>query len=116
MLISRSKLFALLASASVFAVAAFDASAAEQWHFVVKNGTSSNITQLQVSVDNKTWGDFAVGKGIAPGQTATMIWDESTNNEPCEEYLRAKFADGSASESSKQDFCKDLDSPIEFND
>jgi len=97
-------------------VLAFGASAAQQWHFVVKNKTESNITKLQVSQDRKEWGNFDVGSGIGPGERATLVWDESTNNEKCHQWIRAKFEDGSWSEPSKQDFCKDLDEPIEFTE
>jgi len=95
---------------------AFSASAAQQWHFVVKNKTESNITKLQVSQDKSEWGNFDVGSGIAPGERATLVWGESTSNEKCKQWIRAKFADGSWSEPSKQDFCQDLDDPIEFGE
>ena len=95
---------------------ALSASAGQQWHFVVKNKTESNISQLQVSQDKKEWGNFDVGGGIAPGERATLVWDESTNDQSCKQWIRAKFADGSWSEPSKQDFCQDLDEPIEFSE
>jgi hypothetical protein len=101
---------------AAFALPAVQASAADQWHFIVKNVTKSNITNLEVSEDNKTWGNFDIGKGIAPGETAKLIWDASTNEQGCEQWLRAKFADGSTSEASQQDFCEDLDTPIEFSE
>lgn len=91
-------------------------SAADQWHFVVANKTESKITKLQVSEDKSSWGDFDVGSGIAAGATATMVWDASTDNEGCNQWIRAKFADGSTSPASKQDFCQDLDDPIEFTE
>lgn len=101
---------------SAIALPALSAVAADQWHFVVKNATESRITKLQVSQDKKEWGDFDVGRGIAVGETATMVWDSSTNDENCEQWIRAKFADGSYSAASKQDFCEDLDTPIEFSE
>src|SRR5690606_17185312 len=97
-------------------VAAAQAHAADEWHFVVSNQTSSKIVKLQVSEDKSEWGDFDVGSGIGPGTTETMVWDHSTDNEGCEQWIRAKFADGSTSEASKQDFCQDLDDPIEFGE
>ena len=99
-----------------FALPTLQAAAADQWHFVVKNTTESRITKLQVSQDKKEWGDFDVGRGIASGETATMLWDSSTDNENCKQWIRAKFMDGSFSEPSKQDFCEDLDTPIEFSE
>lgn len=99
-----------------FVLIAGQAFAARQWHFVVKNKTDSAIVKLQVSPTKSNWGDFDIGNGIKPGEKATLVWDESTNNEPCEEYIRAKFADGTTSPPSKQNFCEDLDTPIEFSE
>jgi hypothetical protein len=101
---------------SAFALPALQAGAADQWHFKVTNATESRITKLQVSEDKKEWGDFDIGKGIAPGKTETMVWDSSTDDEGCEQWIRAKFSDGSYSAASKQDFCEDLDTPIEFSE
>jgi len=107
-------------SMSIFCItmgaAAMQASAADEWHFVVSNQTSSKIVKLQVSEDKSEWGDFDIGSGIAAGSTETMIWDHSTDNQSCEQWMRAKFADGSTSAASKQDFCQDLDDPIEFSE
>jgi hypothetical protein len=103
----------LCASLSVPMLSAF---AADQWHFVVKNKTGSKITKLQVSQDKSDWGDFDIGSGIDPGKTETLVWDSSTDDENCDQWIRAKFSDGSYSEASKQDFCQDLDTPIEFED
>lgn len=104
-----------LAGASL-ALAAGSAFALQQWHFVVKNKTSSRITKLQVSIDKSEWGDFDIGKGINPGEKATLVWDASTDDQPCKQWIRAKFKDGSTSEPSRQNFCEDLDEPIEFSD
>lgn len=102
---------------AAIALPALQACAGEsEWHFKVTNATSSPIKKLQVSTDNKTWGDFDVGSGIGPGKTETMVWDSSTDGENCEQWIRAKFADGSTSPASKQDFCADLESPIEFSE
>lgn len=95
---------------------ALHAIAADEWHFVVKNKTESKITKLQVSQDKKDWGDFDIGSGIGPGKTETLVWDSSTDGENCDQWIRAKFSDGSVSEASKQDFCQDLDTPIEFSE
>jgi hypothetical protein len=90
---------------------------AESWHFVVKNKTDSAIVKLQVSQDKHTWGWFDIGsKGIAPGQRVTLEWASDTDDEKCHQWIRAKFADGSWSEATKQDFCHDLDDPIEFSE
>ena len=97
-------------------VIAGQALAAQEYHFKVANKTSADITTLQVSVDKKTWGNFDVGDGVKAGDTETFVWDESTNNEPCEEWIRAKFSDGEWSPASHQNFCKDMDAPIEFTE
>lgn len=101
---------------AVLALPALQAAAADQWHFKVKNATESRITKLQVSEDKKEWGDFDVGRGIGAGKTETMLWDSSTDNEGCDQWIRAKFSDGTYSEASKQNFCEDLDTPIEFTE
>jgi hypothetical protein len=93
-----------------------NAVAEDQWHFVVKNKTTSNITKLEVSQDKSDWGNFDIGSGIGPGERATLVWASSTNDEKCHQWIRAKFADGSYSQPSKEDFCKDLDDPIEFSE
>lgn len=101
---------------AAFALPAMQASAADQWHFKVKNATESRIVKLQVSENKKEWGDFDVGRGIAAGKTETMVWDASTDNEGCKQWIRAKFSDDTYSEPSKQNFCEDLDTPIEFSE
>lgn len=98
------------------ALPALSAIAADQWHFKVTNSTQSRITKLQVSEDKQSWGDFDIGRGIAPGKTETLVWDSSTDDEGCEQWIRAKFSDGSYSPASRQNFCEDLDSPIEFSE
>jgi len=101
---------------AAFVLPAITASAADEWHFKVTNKTSSKITQLQVSEDKQEWGGFDIGSGIAAGRTVTLVWDSSTNSEGCEQWIRAKFSDGSTSPASQQDFCQDLDDPIEFTE
>ncbi len=91
-------------------------SADSQWHFKVTNDTKTPIIKLEVSENKKDWGDFDIGKGIKPGVTDTMVWDASTDSEDCNQWIRAKFADGSTSDASKLDFCKDLDDPIVFSE
>lgn len=90
--------------------------AADEWHFVVENDTESRITELQVSQDGQEWGYFDIGRGIAPGETSTLVWDASTDDESCVQWIRAVFSDGSRSEASRQDFCTDLDTPIVFSE
>jgi hypothetical protein len=110
------KFIRIAAVCLAFALPALNAVGAEQWHFKVTNKTASNITNLQVSEDKSSWGNFDIGSGIGPGATETLVWDSSTNNQACDQWIRAKFADGSLSEASKENFCKDLDTPIEFSE
>lgn len=51
---------------------------------------------------------------IVKGRSSKLVWDESTHNEACEQWIRARFADGSASEPAKFDFCQAMDDPIVF--
>ncbi|MGZ5051312.1 MAG: hypothetical protein ACXWF8_05980 [Methylobacter sp.] len=93
----------LLVTASVAQAAGGD------YSFKVHNTTNSKITKILVSENGKSWGEFDIGSGIAAGATETLVWDSSTNNESCNQYFKASFADGSESESTKFDFCeKDL--------
>lgn len=76
------------------------------YSFSVRNNTRVKITKLLVSEDKKEWGYFDVGKGIAPGTEETMVWDLSTNNEGCDQYVKAEYADGTESEEAKFNFCE----------
>ncbi|BBC26414.1 hypothetical protein [Pseudanabaena sp. ABRG5-3] len=113
MIVKRS----LLVSTSVLAlslVVNVASASAEQWYFFVKNNSSSTIKRLFVAEPNKSWGEFDIGSGIAPGENTKMIWDSSTNNQQCRQWIKAKFADGSESTPSIIDFCQNLDDPIVF--
>ena len=101
----------LLASSLVTNVTS---ASAEQWYFKVQNSSNSTITELFVGEPNKTWGIADVGTGIASGETTTMVWDKSTDNELCKQWIKAKFADGSESPPAMIDFCEKLDVPIVF--
>ena len=61
-------------------------------------------------------GNFDIGSRIAPGERTTLVLDSSTDDQKCHQWIRAKFADGSFSEATKQDFCHDLNDPIEFSE
>jgi len=79
----------------------------EQFSFKVQNNTDSMITELLVSEDGKTWGKFDLGGGVAPGAESTMAWDKSTNDQNCEQEVKAKYKDGSESDAKKFDFCEE---------
>jgi hypothetical protein len=112
----RMKLQVTLLSAALLLGMGSACAGDSEWHFKVSNESKAKITKLQTSQDKKDWGDFDVGGGIKSGETATMIWDSSTDSEACKQWVRARFADGSSSEPSKIDFCKDLEDPIVFSD
>ena len=94
----------LLASPAAFA----------EYIFQISNNTDSKIVAVHVSEDGNTWGEFNIGSGIAAGATATMQWDDSTDESSCEWSFMATFADGSESEAVDFDFCED-ELVIEFN-
>src|SRR6266478_895669 len=90
------------------------AKASSEYKFKVHNNTKQDIKKIEVSENGKTWGIFDIGSGIKAGATDELVWDKSTDNENCEQYFRATFADGEVSEAVKFNFCeKDL--TLEFN-
>ncbi len=87
--------------------------AESEYSFSVRNNTRVNITKLLVSEDGKDWGYFDIGSGIAAGSNTTLTWDSSTNDEGCDQYVKAAYADGSESEKAKFNFCE-ADLELEF--
>ena len=106
---NRYALCALLGTMIAFAGAAM----AEGYSFEVKNTTDNKIVKLLVSEDGSKWGSFDIGKGIKPGQSVTLVWDESTDSESCEQEVKAVFDDESESEPSEFNFCES-DLALEF--
>ncbi|WP_333875611.1 hypothetical protein [Methylobacter sp.] len=97
----------VLASLSMGVVSINNAAAGESgYSFKVHNNTRTKITKLLVSEDKKNWGYFDIGQGIAAGGDMTLTWDESTNNEGCDQYVKAAYSDGSESEEAKFNFCE----------
>lgn len=92
------------------------AHAEREWYFFVQNGTNANITKLEVSPDNATWGIFEIGSGLEAGSTAKLVWAPNTNDEPCQQWMRATFADGTLSQPYQGEFCSNLDEPIVFTE
>lgn len=84
-----------------------------EYSYKVHNKSKSTITALLASEDGKTYGEFEIGKGIPAGQTVTLIWDKSTDEGNCEQWIKAKFADGGLSPAAKFDFCEE-DLVLEF--
>jgi hypothetical protein len=92
------------------------AAQAAEWYFYVQNNTRSTLTRLDVKQKGGPWGGFDIGSGIASGQKTRIEWGANTNNQACNQIIRATFADGSMSKELVNDFCKDLDTPIVFSD
>ena len=106
-----------LVSAGLFTLALVGnvaSASAEQWYFYAKNASSSTINSLLVSETGSSWGAFDIGAGIVSGENAKLVWSSSTNNESCNQFIKATFADGSESVPAKFNFCKDLNDPIVF--
>ncbi|PWW00110.1 hypothetical protein DFR52_103312 [Hoeflea marina] len=80
---------------------------ADEFSFTATNTTDSAITEVLVSENKSDWGYFDIGSGIKPGSTVNLLWDQSTNNESCTQWVKASYADGSESEPAKFDFCED---------
>lgn len=86
---------------------------ADQYKFTVTNNTNTKIAKILVSEDGEEYGQFNIGAGIPSGKTVTLVWDESTNGESCQQYFKAVFANGEESEPQQFDFCED-EVAIEF--
>ncbi|WP_019499066.1 hypothetical protein [Pseudanabaena sp. PCC 6802] len=110
----KNHVFASIALLALSTVALPNAASAEQWYFYVRNNSSAAIKQLLVSENGSSWGYFDIGSGVGVGAQAKMIWDSSTNNQGCSQLIKAVFSDGSESQPSRIDFCKNLDDPIVF--
>lgn len=80
---------------------------AEEFSFTATNSTGTLIKEILVSENKRDWGYFDIGKGIKPGVTVDLVWDQSTNSENCAQWVKAAYADGSESEPAKFDFCED---------
>lgn len=89
-------------------------SAMAEYSFKVHNNSDQRIVSIEASPDGESWGDFDIGRGIASGDVATLVWDSSTDDSDCEWEFRATFEEGFVSDSSTLDFC-DGDLEIEFD-
>ena len=111
----RRVLSILCATAATFVLSSLPLAAADEYSFTVSNKTEQKIKEVLVSQDKKTWGKFNIGSGIPKGKTVTLVWDKSTNNEACKQWVKAVYADGEESEPAKFDFCEE-DLEIEFEE
>lgn len=80
---------------------------ASDYTFTVENNADQRIVKIEVSEDGESWAPFDIGKGIASGQSAELVWDESTNGSDCEWQFRATFSGGDVLASDWVDFCQD---------
>jgi len=93
----------LSVAAAAYARTGFD------YKFKVHNNTKTKIVKILASEDGKSYGNFDIGDGIEPGETATLVWDKSTDEAGCNWYFKAVFDGGEESEAVKFNFCeKDL--------
>lgn len=86
---------------------------AEEYKFQVHNNTDTKIAKILVSEDGEAWGFFNIGSGIKSGDTVTLVWDQATNGESCEQQFKAVFANGEESQPVAFDFCES-DVALEF--
>lgn len=89
------------------------AAVADEYKFTVTNNTNTKITKILVSQDGEEYGFFNIGSGIPSGKTVTLVWDQSTAGENCQQYFKAVFANGEESEPQDFDFCEE-EVAIEF--
>lgn len=101
------KLIGSLIATGLLVVTAMNAQAADSgYSFVAHNTTKVAIKQMLVSQDGKSWGGFDIGSGIGAGESVTLVWADTTNNESCKQFVKAVFADGEEGEPVKFDFCE----------
>jgi hypothetical protein len=103
----NTKFTGLLVAAGFSLLTTMSALAAGSYSFVAHNTTRVAIKQMLVSEDGESWGHFKIGKGIAPGKSATLVWDKSTNSSGCDWFVKAVFADGEEGEPVEFDFCEE---------
>ena len=111
---SKTLKIALLSVA--FILMSFTVSKAQdsEYSFKVTHKTKTTIKRLLVAEPKKQYRDFDIGKGIRPGETVTLVWNKATDNEQCEQWFKAVYADGVESEAAYVDFCED-DVHLDFN-
>lgn len=87
---------------------------AEDYTFTVSNNSDQRIVKIEVSEDGESWAPFNIGGGIPAGESAELVWDESTNDSDCEWQFRATFQEGYVAGSDWINFCED-EVNIEFD-
>src|SRR5436190_1668768 len=106
MIRSKSNKITLLAVALVLMSFAVGFARTPEYTFKVHNKGKNKIVKLLVSEDGKEFKQFDIGEGIDPGETATLVWDKSTDNGACEWWFKAAFDDNEESKAVKFNFCE----------
>lgn len=78
--------------------------------FRLMNKTDKDITVVAAAdaEGGESMGTFDLENGkIEAGDTATLVWDESTNNTGCNWAITVGFDDGSVAEPEIVDFCEE---------
>ena len=106
-----------LLAAALVSLATLSTPALAEWSFDVSNNSDQRIIAIEVSEDGEDWAPFDIGRGIPSGETATLVWDSSTDDSGCEWAFRATFEYGHVSEPSVIDFCEgELAIEFEFDE
>lgn len=80
---------------------------ADDYTFTVANNANQDIVKIEVSEDGESWAPFNIGSGIPSGESAELVWDESTNDSDCNWQFRATFSGGDTLASDWVDFCQE---------
>ena len=83
------------------------AASQEKISFRVHNKSNLKIVKLLVSQDGVEYGHFNIGAGIKAGATILLAWEAGTEDETCEQYVKAVFSEGSESEPTQFNFCEE---------
>ncbi len=107
----------LLTVPIVFAVMLIAASTIVRadYSFKVHNNTKHKIVSLLASEHGEKPGEFDIGDGIDSGETATLVWNKSTDESNCEWAFTAVYDDGTYSEPAIINFCED-DLELDFDE
>ena len=99
----------IIVSTTVAVITLQVSNALAEYSFTVQNSAETSIEKLLVSEDGDNWGYFDIGSGIAPNETAKLVWDKNTDDESCSQSIKAVYADGSYSKPANFDFCQETD-------
>jgi hypothetical protein len=78
--------------------------------FSVFNKSPSKIVKVMVSPwgdpDRASWHALKIGKGIEPGDTKILKWDDQEYDQPCDERVVGYFPDGGQTKIVRANLCK----------